>query len=98
MDLSGTGKFLHLNKNRKSLLGISRATIYRHMAAGIIRALQLRGRTIIRKSDIEKMFARVELFARQSPPGRDVWGNEVEPTIPDFWTKCPEEAGQKEVL
>ena len=41
---------------------------------------------------------RVELFARQSPPGWDVWGNEVEPTIPDFWTKCPEAAGQKEVL
>ena len=36
-----------------TLLGISRATIYRHMATGIIRALQLRGRTIIRKSDIE---------------------------------------------
>ena len=34
-----------------TLLGISRATIYRHMAAGIIRALQLRGRTIIRKFD-----------------------------------------------
>ena len=36
-----------------TLLGISRATIYRHMAVGIIRALQLRGRTIISKSDIE---------------------------------------------
>ena len=24
---------------------------------------------------------RVELFARQSPPGWDVWGNEVEPTM-----------------
>ena len=24
---------------------------------------------------------RVELFARQTPPGWDVWGNEVEPTI-----------------
>ena len=33
---------------------------------------------------------RVELFARQSPPGWDVWGNEVEPTIRDFGTKCPE--------
>ena len=41
---------------------------------------------------------RVELFARQSPPGWDVWGNEVEPTIPDFWTKCPEAADQKEDL
>ena len=32
---------------------------------------------------------RVELFARQSPPGWDVWGNEVKSTIPDFGTKCP---------
>ena len=38
-----------------TLLGISRATIYRHMSTGIIRALHLRGRTIILKSDIEKM-------------------------------------------
>ena len=29
---------------------------------------------------------RVELFARQTSPGWDVWGNEVEPTIPDFGT------------
>lgn len=34
---------------------------------------------------------RVELFARQSPPGWDVWGNEVEPTIRDFGTICPKE-------
>ena len=27
---------------------------------------------------------RAELFARQTPPGWDVWGNEVTPTIPDF--------------
>ena len=27
---------------------------------------------------------RVELFARQSPPGWDVWGNEVESTVPDL--------------
>ena len=30
---------------------------------------------------------RVELFARQSPPGWEVWGNEVKSTIPDFGTK-----------
>ena len=30
---------------------------------------------------------RVDLFARQTPPGWDVWGNEVEPTIRDFGTK-----------
>ena len=27
---------------------------------------------------------RVELFARQAPPGWDVWGNEVAGTLPDF--------------
>lgn len=36
---------------------------------------------------------RVELFARQSPPGWDVWGNEVASTVPDFGTKCPEDTG-----
>ena len=49
-----------------TLLGISRATIYRHMAAGIIRALQLRGRTIVRKSDIEKMFDNVPDYKKHS--------------------------------
>ena len=33
---------------------------------------------------------RVELFARQTPPGWAVWGNEVTPTIPHFGTHCPE--------
>ena len=32
---------------------------------------------------------RLELFARQKTDGWDVWGNEVEPTIPDFGTSCP---------
>lgn len=49
-----------------TLLGISRATIYRHMAVGIIRALQLRGRTIIRKSDIEKMFDNTPDYKKRS--------------------------------
>ena len=35
---------------------------------------------------------RVELFARQTVPGWDVWGNEVECT-PGLWTPCPEGAG-----
>ena len=32
---------------------------------------------------------RVELFARQTPPGWDVWGNEVEGTLQGFGAKCP---------
>ena len=34
------------------LLGVSRATIYRYALAGTIKAVQFRGLTIIRKSDI----------------------------------------------
>lgn len=32
---------------------------------------------------------RIELFARASPPGWDVWGNEVKSTIPDFGLMGP---------
>ena len=35
---------------------------------------------------------RVELFARQTPPGWDVWGNEVEPTV-NLWSRWPEVTG-----
>ena len=37
---------------------------------------------------------RVELFARQSTPGWDVWGNEVEPRRA-FGTLCPKEPGRR---
>lgn len=39
---------------------------------------------------------RVELFARQTPPGWDVWGNEVEPTV-GLWSRWPEPDGKEEV-
>ena len=39
---------------------------------------------------------RVELFARQVTPGWDVWGNEVEPTVPHFWSGWPEVGGAGE--
>ena len=39
---------------------------------------------------------RVELFARQSPPGWDVWGNEVEPTA-GLWSRWPEDSGKEDV-
>lgn len=38
------------------LLGVSRATIYRYALDGVIKAVQFKGLTIIRKSDIEKAF------------------------------------------
>jgi len=39
---------------------------------------------------------RVELFARQSAPGWDVWGNEVQSTVKDFGTKSPQAEVVKE--
>ena len=36
---------------------------------------------------------RVELFARQTPPGWDVWGNEVASTLPGFGIKYSEVDG-----
>lgn len=43
-------------KQVATLLGVSRSTIYRYASQGIIKAVQFRGLTIIRKSDIEKAF------------------------------------------
>ena len=39
---------------------------------------------------------RVELFARQTTPGWDVWGNEVEPTA-GLWSRWPEDSGKEDV-
>ena len=39
---------------------------------------------------------RVELFARQTPPGWDVWGNEVEPTA-GLWSRWLEDSGKEDV-
>ena len=38
---------------------------------------------------------RVELFARQTTPGWDVWGNEVTPTA-NLWPSWPEVGGAGE--
>lgn len=37
-------------------LGVSRATMYRYLATNHIRCLQIRGRTFIRRADIDRMF------------------------------------------
>jgi len=40
--------------------------------------------------------ARDKMFARQTPPGWDVWGNEVESTVPGFWSRWPEDSGKED--
>lgn len=49
-----------------TLLGVSRATIYRYMASGVIRVLQLKARTIIRRSDVERMFNEAPAYKKRS--------------------------------
>lgn len=49
-----------------TLLGVSRATVYRYMASGLIRALQLKARTIIRRLDLEKIFNEAPSYRKRS--------------------------------
>ena len=41
-------------------LFVNRATVYRYIASGILKAVHLPGKTLIRKSDIDAMFSSVE--------------------------------------
>ena len=38
------------------LLGVGRSTFYRYLSSNVIKARKFRGKTIIRRTDIEKMF------------------------------------------
>ena len=55
IDILGSKEFLTPTEGA-SLLGLSRATFYRYMGNGTIKAVQLRGKTIIRRKDIERLF------------------------------------------
>lgn len=41
-----------------TLLGISRATIYRYLADGTINAVQFKGKTLVRRKDIDILFGK----------------------------------------
>ena len=38
------------------VLGVGKSTIYRELASGLIKAIQLKGKTLIRRKDIESLF------------------------------------------
>lgn len=48
------------------LLGLSKATLYRYLAQGLLKALQTPARTIIRRSDIERMFDTCHEYKKRS--------------------------------
>ena len=51
-------------------LGVHRATIYRYMEKGILKSRQLPGKTIIRKSDVQRLFEDSSKYVKQvrTPP------------------------------
>lgn len=57
------------------LIGVSRATLYRYLATGVFKCVQLRGKTRIRRSDIEKAFDKAPDYRkRRNPRGRKPTG------------------------
>ena len=65
VDILGGKEFLTPTEGA-SLLGLSRATFYRYMSNGTIKAVQLRGKTIIRRKDIERLFDNPPTYQSQS--------------------------------
>ena len=49
------------------LLGISRATIYRHLADETIKAVQFKGKTLIRRKDIDTLFENTTAYNKRLP-------------------------------
>ena len=49
------------------LLGISRASIYRYMAENIIKAVQFKGKTLVRRKDIELLFENAAEYKKRIP-------------------------------
>lgn len=49
------------------LLGISRATIYRYLADETIKAVQFKGKTLIRRKDIDMLFESSATYKKRLP-------------------------------
>ena len=47
------------------LLGVSRSTIYNYLGLQILKAKQFRGKTIIRRSDIDKLFDEAPSYKKR---------------------------------
>lgn len=52
------------------LLGVSRATMYRYLAANIIKSLVIRGKTFVRRQDIDILFENAEPYQTKVRPDK----------------------------
>ena len=48
------------------VLGVGKSTIYRELASGLIKAIQLKGKTLIRRKDIESLFDNAPKYKSHS--------------------------------
>ena len=71
-------------------IGISRATFYRYLETNLIKSVQLKRKTIIRKRDIEALFDNASPYKKHLP--------RVKQSITDFYTtaEIKEKFGVKE--
>ena len=53
------------------LLGIERTTVYRYLHRGNLKAVQMDGKTFIRKADIDNMFDNVEEYEYRAKPTKE---------------------------
>ena len=52
------------------LLGVERTTVYRYLHRGNLKAVQMDGKTFIRKADIDNMFDNVEEYEYRAKPAK----------------------------
>ena len=50
------GKAFLTPREAAKLLGIGKSSVYRELASGLIKAVQMKGKTLIRRADIERLF------------------------------------------
>ena len=60
------------------LLGIGRSTIYRYLRSNELKGIQLKGKTLIRRSDIETLFDNASTYVARA--------KKIEEPITDFYT------------
>ncbi|WP_301196872.1 helix-turn-helix domain-containing protein [uncultured Duncaniella sp.] len=53
------------------LLGVSRATIYRYFADNAIATVQFKGKTLVRRQDIDLLFEKGHKYLKREKPGRE---------------------------
>lgn len=63
------------------LLGVSRATAYRYFADNAIATVQFKGKTLVRRQDIDQLFEKGHKYLKREKPVRSLMGLGLEFTL-----------------